>query len=122
VGFEVTFAQLEGMSLDEKVLSETRPQSAVEYEVAVDECLAQMDRIRQQISRDEVEITRLKTETRALLAKLSHISYPEPPLQNSTQHLENVAYHVRAADALGFHAAILLTGHYGPNWEVPRRS
>jgi creatinine amidohydrolase len=32
------------------------------------------------------------------------------------QHFRNVAYHVRAADALGFHAAIFLTGHYGPNW------
>jgi creatinine amidohydrolase len=33
------------------------------------------------------------------------------------QHFKNVCYHIRAADALGFHAAILLTGHYGPNWE-----
>ena len=31
-------------------------------------------------------------------------------------HFRNVCYHVRAADSLGFHAAILLTGHYGPNW------
>ncbi len=33
------------------------------------------------------------------------------------QHFKNICYHIRAADALGFHAAILLTGHYGPNWE-----
>ena len=33
------------------------------------------------------------------------------------QHFKNVCYHIRAADALGFQAAILLTGHYGPNWE-----
>jgi creatinine amidohydrolase len=33
------------------------------------------------------------------------------------QHFKNVLYHVRAADAIGFHAAIFLTGHYGPNWE-----
>jgi hypothetical protein len=33
------------------------------------------------------------------------------------QHLKNICYHLRAADALGFHAAILLTGHYGPNWQ-----
>ena len=33
------------------------------------------------------------------------------------QHFKNVLYHIRAADALGFKAAILLTGHYGPNWE-----
>ncbi len=31
-------------------------------------------------------------------------------------HFKNVCYHIRAADAVGFHAAILLTGHYGPNW------
>ena len=32
-------------------------------------------------------------------------------------HFKNICYHVRAADAAGFHAAILVTGHYGPNWE-----
>jgi len=32
------------------------------------------------------------------------------------QHFKNVCYHVRAADALGFHGAIFFTGHYGPNW------
>ncbi|BDI32013.1 hypothetical protein CCAX7_40640 [Capsulimonas corticalis] len=33
------------------------------------------------------------------------------------RHFQNVCYHIRTADALGFHAAIFLTGHYGPNWE-----
>ena len=32
-------------------------------------------------------------------------------------HFKNVCYHLRSADALGFHAAILVTGHYGPNWQ-----
>lgn len=32
-------------------------------------------------------------------------------------HFKNVAYQLRVADAIGFHAAILVTGHYGPNWE-----
>lgn len=32
-------------------------------------------------------------------------------------HFKNVAYQLRAADAIGFHAALLVTGHYGPNWE-----
>jgi creatinine amidohydrolase len=32
-------------------------------------------------------------------------------------HFKNLCYQLRAADALGFHAAILLTGHYGPNWQ-----
>lgn len=31
-------------------------------------------------------------------------------------HFRNVCYQLRAAEALGFHAAILLTGHYGPNY------
>ena len=33
------------------------------------------------------------------------------------QHFKNVCYHIRMADSLGFHAVILLTGHYGPNWQ-----
>ncbi|MGD9518004.1 MAG: creatininase family protein [Armatimonadota bacterium] len=33
------------------------------------------------------------------------------------QHFKNVCYHLRAADSMGFHAALLITGHYGPNWE-----
>jgi creatinine amidohydrolase len=33
------------------------------------------------------------------------------------QHFKNVLYHIRMADVIGFHAAIFLTGHYGPNWE-----
>jgi len=32
-------------------------------------------------------------------------------------HFKNICYHIRAADALGFNAAIFLTGHYGPNWK-----
>jgi len=32
-------------------------------------------------------------------------------------HFKSVCYHIRAADVIGFHAAILLTGHYGPNWQ-----
>ena len=33
------------------------------------------------------------------------------------QHFKNICYHLRTADHLGFHAAIFLTGHYGPNWQ-----
>ncbi len=32
-------------------------------------------------------------------------------------YLKSLCYHVQQADALGFHAAIFLTGHYGPNWQ-----
>ena len=33
------------------------------------------------------------------------------------QHFRNVLYHIRTADVHGFHAALLVTGHYGPNWQ-----
>ncbi len=33
------------------------------------------------------------------------------------QHFKNVCYQIRQADTLGFEAAILITGHYGPNWQ-----
>ena len=32
-------------------------------------------------------------------------------------HFKHVCYQIRTADALGFHAALLITGHYGPNWQ-----
>jgi hypothetical protein len=32
-------------------------------------------------------------------------------------HFRNVCYHIRAAEVLRAHAAIFLTGHYGPNWQ-----
>ncbi|MBI2192722.1 MAG: creatininase family protein [Planctomycetes bacterium] len=33
------------------------------------------------------------------------------------QHFKNILYHIRMADVIGFKAAILITGHYGPNWQ-----
>ena len=32
-------------------------------------------------------------------------------------HFKSVAYHIRAAHQNGFHAALFVTGHYGPNWK-----
>ena len=32
-------------------------------------------------------------------------------------HFKNICYQIRAAEEVGFHAAILVTGHYGPNWQ-----
>lgn len=32
-------------------------------------------------------------------------------------HFKHICYQIRAVDTLGFKAAILLTGHYGPNWQ-----
>ena len=33
------------------------------------------------------------------------------------EHFKQICYQIRSADRLGFHAAILITGHYGPNWQ-----
>jgi creatinine amidohydrolase len=33
------------------------------------------------------------------------------------QHFKNLCYHIWQADTLSFHSAILITGHYGPNWQ-----
>jgi len=32
-------------------------------------------------------------------------------------HFKSVAFHIRAAHEAGFHAALFVTGHYGPNWK-----
>jgi len=32
-------------------------------------------------------------------------------------HFKSVAFHIRAAHQMGFHAALFVTGHYGPNWK-----
>ncbi|MFH1569920.1 MAG: creatininase family protein [Gemmatimonadota bacterium] len=32
-------------------------------------------------------------------------------------HFKSVCYQLRAAEVLGFRVALLLTGHYGPNWQ-----
>ncbi len=32
-------------------------------------------------------------------------------------HFRSVMYHIRAAHQMGFHAALFVTGHYGPNWK-----
>jgi creatinine amidohydrolase len=36
-------------------------------------------------------------------------------------HFKNICYQLRTVDVLGFHVAILLTGHYGPNWQDLKR-
>jgi len=33
-----------------------------------------------------------------------------------SHHFKSICYHIRTADTLGAHAALFLTGHYGPNW------
>jgi creatinine amidohydrolase len=59
-------------------------------------------------------------------ANWSHDAVGTPPRHWLTamppwQHFKNICYHIRTVDALGFHAAILITGHYGPNWRDLKR-
>jgi hypothetical protein len=44
--------------------------SPAEYGAAIDRCLAQMRRLREQMDRDQAEIDRLKAETQAILRLL----------------------------------------------------
>ncbi len=46
------------------------PKTDKEYKAAIDQCFAQIERMREQIARDQMEIDRLKAETRAILAEL----------------------------------------------------
>jgi len=52
----------------------------------------------------------------------AHQFVGEPPRTWATamppwQHFRNVLYHIRTGDVHGFKAALLVTGHYGPNWQ-----
>lgn len=59
-----------GRRYGEKSLQQPVIQTAGECEAAVDRCLSQMQRVREQLDRDQTEIDRLKGETREILARL----------------------------------------------------
>lgn len=52
-----------------------------------------------------------------LEARVGHVERGWMSALPPWQHFKNVCYQIRAADNLGFKAVILLTGHYGANWE-----
>jgi hypothetical protein len=56
--------------MEQKLLSQPSPQTAAEYEVAIDQCLEEMKRLQERMVQDQTEIDRLKAETRALLASM----------------------------------------------------
>ncbi len=56
--------------MEDRTMSQLPPQTTNEYEAAIEECLAQMKRLQEQIDKDQVEIDRLKVETRAILAQM----------------------------------------------------
>jgi hypothetical protein len=54
----------------ELTLNPSEPHTEAEYQIAIERCLAEMKRLREQIDEDQQEIDRLKEETRAMIAKL----------------------------------------------------
>ena len=56
--------------MTEITLNHHAPQTEAEYEVAIEHCLTEMKRLREQIDEDQQEIDCLKTETRAIIAEL----------------------------------------------------
>jgi hypothetical protein len=56
--------------VDEKTLPRAAPKTSAEFEAAIEQCLAEMERLQQQIKTDQAEIDSLKAETRAILAKM----------------------------------------------------
>ena len=51
-------------------ITQMSPQTEPEYKAAIEQCLVQMKRLREQINQEQAEIDRLKAETRAILMEL----------------------------------------------------
>jgi hypothetical protein len=50
--------------------TEVALETPADYEAAIEQCLAEMQRLHEQIVRDQEDIDRLRAETKALLAEL----------------------------------------------------
>ncbi|HLK60425.1 MAG TPA: hypothetical protein VKU00_27940 [Chthonomonadaceae bacterium] len=46
------------------------PETDEQFKLAIDQCLEQINRLRQEMEKDQKEIDRLKAETRVILAQL----------------------------------------------------
>jgi peptidoglycan hydrolase CwlO-like protein len=52
------------------ITTESSLKTQADYEAAIDQCLAEMQRLQDQIERDQEDIDQLRTETKALLTEL----------------------------------------------------
>lgn len=52
------------------ITTEVSLKTPADYEAAIDQCLAEMQRLHEQMERDQEDIDRLRAETKALLAAL----------------------------------------------------
>ncbi len=53
-------------------------EEAAQFQLAIAQCLMEVDQLREQMSRDQMEIDRSRTRTRALLAELKTTLGPAP--------------------------------------------
>jgi len=56
--------------MEDDVLPQPTLTTDAEYEAAINQCLAEMERLRARMNRDQADIDRRKPETRAILAGL----------------------------------------------------
>ncbi len=56
--------------MDEALTMNPSAEDAAQLQVILSECITEIDRLREMMSRDDVEIARSQTRTRALLAEI----------------------------------------------------
>jgi hypothetical protein len=56
--------------MENTITTEVSLKTPADYEAAIDQCLAEMQRLHEQMERDQEDIDRLRAETKALLAAL----------------------------------------------------
>lgn len=52
------------------------PEDAAAYQQAIAQCFAEIDQLRDQMARDQVEIDRARARTRAMLAEIKSVLTP----------------------------------------------
>jgi hypothetical protein len=56
--------------MENTITTEVSLKTPSDYEAAIEQCLAEMQRLHEQMERDQEDIDRLRTETKMLLAEL----------------------------------------------------
>ena len=60
----------EVQSMENTIATEVSLKTRADYKAAIEQCLAEMQRLHEQMARDQEDIDRLRAETKALLAAL----------------------------------------------------
>jgi hypothetical protein len=56
--------------MENTIATEVSLKTRADYKAAIEQCLAEMQRLHEQMARDQEDIDRLRAETKALLAAL----------------------------------------------------